>query len=99
MTYNSIYNYLQHPICGVSAARLKRLRWLGHVFRMPNDRLPEKLLLVKFRGFAHLAALGLVSMMLHYVIVKTVVLISLIGMPKTSCSGETQLVLHVPSSS
>ena len=34
-----------------------------------------------------------------HVIVKTVVSISLIGMPKTSCSGETRLVLHVPSSS
>ncbi len=51
------------------------------------------------RGFAHLAALGLVSMMLHYVIVKTVVLVGLIGMHKTGCSGETRLVLHVPSSS
>ncbi len=55
--------------------------------------------LVKSRGFAHLAALGLVSMMLHYVIVKTVVLVGLIGMHKTGCSGETRLVLHVPSSS
>ncbi len=39
------------------------------------------------------------SMMLHYVIVKTVVLVGLIGMHKTGCSGETRLVLHVPSSS
>jgi len=57
------------------------------------------LCLVKSRGFAHLAALGLVSMMLHYVIVKTVILVGLIGMHKTGCSGETRLVLHVPSSS
>jgi len=77
----------------------KRLRWLGHVFRMPNDRLARSFCLVKSRGFAHLAALGLVSMMLHYVIVKTFVLVGLIGMHKTGCSGETRLVLHVPSSS
>ncbi len=44
-------------------------------------------------------ALGLVSMMLHYVIVKTAVLVGLTGMHKTGCSGETRLVLHVPSSS
>ncbi len=55
---------------------------------------------VKSRGFAHLAALGLVSMMLHhYVIVKTVVLVGLTGLHKTGCSGETRLVLHVTSSS
>jgi len=54
---------------------------------------------VKSRGFAHLAAQGLVSMMLHYVIVKTVKLVGLIGMHKTGCLGETRLVLHVPSSS
>jgi len=36
---------------------------------------------------------------LHYVIVKIVVLVGLIGMHKTGCSGETRLVLHVPSSS
>ena len=57
--------------------------------------------LVKSRGFAHLTALGLVSMMfttLHYVIVKTVVLVGLTGMHKTGCSEETRLVLHVPSS-
>ncbi len=52
--------------------------------------------LVKSRGFAHLAALGLVSLMLRHVIVKTVVLKGLIGMHKTDCSGETRLVLHVP---
>jgi len=33
------------------------------------------------------------------VIVKTVVLVGLIGMHKSGCSGETRLVLHVPSSS
>jgi len=43
--------------------------------------------LVKSRGFARLAALGLVSMMLHHVIVKTVELVGLTGMHKTGCSG------------
>ena len=47
---------------------------------------------------SHILGLGLVSMMLHYVIVKPVVLVGLIGMHKTGCSGETRLVLHVPSS-
>jgi len=28
----------------------KRLRWLGHVFRMPNDRLPKKLLFGQVKG-------------------------------------------------
>jgi len=41
--------------------------------------------MVKSRGFAHLAALGLVSMTLHCVIVKTVELIHLIRMHKTDC--------------
>jgi len=44
------------------------------------------------------AALGLVSMMLHYMIVKTV-LVGLTGIHKKGCSGETRLVLHVLSSS
>jgi len=38
-------------------------------------------------------------MVLHYVIVNNVVLVGLIGMHRTGCSGETRLVLHVPSSS
>ena len=98
MQNNYLFMYRQ-AVSVESQLQGKTLRWLGHVFRMPNDRLPEKLLLVKFRGFAHLAALGLVSMMLHYVIVKTVVQVGLIEMHKTGCSGETRLVLHVPSSS
>ena len=60
---------------------------------------PRSFCLVKSRGFAHLAALGLVSMMLRCVIVKTVKLVDLIEMRKTDCFGETRLVLHVPSSS
>ena len=28
----------------------KRLRWLGHVFRMPNDRLSKKLLFGEVKG-------------------------------------------------
>ena len=42
-----------------------------------------------------------ISMMLHDVIGKNVVYVDLIaiGMHKTGCSGETRLVLHVPSSS
>ncbi len=51
------------------------------------------------RGFAHLAALGLFSMMLHCVIARTVKLVDLAGMHKTGCSGETRLVLHIPASS
>ena len=41
--------------------------------------------MVKLKGFAHLAALGLVSMTLHCVIVKTVELRDHIGMHKTDC--------------
>ena len=55
--------------------------------------------LLKSRSFAHLAAFGLFSVMWHYVIVKTVVLVDLTEMHKIGCSGETKLVLHVPSSS
>ena len=55
--------------------------------------------MVKSRGFAPLAALGLVSMMLPCVIVKTVDFVDLIEMCKTDCFGETRLVPHIPSSS
>ena len=33
-----------------SQLQSKRLRWLGHVLRMPNDRLPKKLLFGEFKG-------------------------------------------------
>ena len=55
--------------------------------------------LVKLRGFAHLVAPGLVSMMLLCLIVKLVDLVDRIGMRKTDCIGKTRLVPHVPSSS
>ena len=55
--------------------------------------------LVKLRGFAHLVALGLVSMLLLCKIAKLVGLIDRIEMSKTDCFGKTRLVLHVPSSS
>ena len=55
--------------------------------------------LVKLRGLAHLAALGLVPMMLRRVIVETVRLVDPIEMRKTDSFGETRLVLHIPSSS
>ena len=55
--------------------------------------------LVKLRGLAHLAALGLVPMMLRRVIVETVRLVDPIEMRKTDSFGETRLVVHIPSSS
>ena len=51
------------------------------------------------RGLAHLAALGLVSMMLRCVTVKTVRLVDSREMRKTDSFEEARLVLHVPSSS
>ena len=56
-------------------------------------------LTLSFTSAFSLAGLGLVSMMLHHVFVKNVVLAGLVGLHKTGCSGETKLVLHVPSSS
>ena len=55
--------------------------------------------LVKLRGFAHLVAPGLVSMMLLCMIVKLVELVDHIEMRKTDCFEKTRLVPHVPSSS
>ena len=47
--------------CVESQLQSTRLRWLGHVFRMPNDRFSKKLLFSE-RGFMHLTALGLVAL-------------------------------------
>ena len=60
--------------CSVeSQLQSKILRWLGHVFRMSNDRAPRKLLFGEVQAFAHLVALGLVLMISWYMTVKTVV--------------------------
>jgi len=67
-------------------------------FRMPMIDCLRSFCLVKSRGFAHPVALGLVSMMLHYVMVETVILVGRTGMHRTGCSGETRLAWHVPSS-
>ncbi len=45
------------------------------------------------------SALPAIGLMLHYMIVKIVILIGLTWMHKTGCFEETKLVLHVPSSS
>ena len=77
----------------------KRLRWLGHVFRMPNNRLPKKLL---FGEGKELRPPGRPRSSFNDVALRdcqTVVLVGLTGMHKTGCSGETRLVLHVPGSS
>ena len=85
-----------------SQLRSKRLRWLGHTFKMPNDRLPKKLLFGQVKGYhtvlAPPDALGLVTMMLHQVIVMNPALGDT-RMLRTDCFGETRLVMHVPSSS
>ena len=88
------YEWVQH-----SQLQGKRFRWLGHVFRMRNDRLPKKLLFGEVKGPCPPGRLGLVSIMSHCAIVKIVVSVGLIGMHKTGCSGETRLAPHIPSSS
>ena len=54
--------------------------------------------LVKLRVPAPQDALGLVTMMLHQVIVMNAALLGHTRMLRTDCFGETRLVLHVPSS-
>ena len=76
----------------------KRLRWLGHYFWMSRDRLPKKLLFGEVKGLRPPGLPRSFSLMLHYLIVKIVKLVAPTGMHKPDCSGETRLVLHVPSS-
>ncbi len=73
----------------------------GHVMfsGCPITECRRNFCLVESRGLAHLAALGLVLMMLHCVIVKSVKFIDPVEMRKTDSFGETRPVLHVPSSS
>jgi len=53
----------------------KRLRWLGHVFRMPNDSLSKELLFGELKGLRPPGRLRSSFMVLHYMILKTVVLV------------------------
>ena len=76
----------------------KRLRSLGHCFRMPDDRLPKKLLFGEVKGLRPPGRpRSIDNVTLHDI--KTVVLSGLIGMHKTGCSEETRPVLLVRSSS
>ena len=51
---------------------------------------------VKLRGAAPQVALGLVSVMLHQVIVMNAASLGQIEMLKTDCFGKTRLVLRAP---
>jgi hypothetical protein len=68
------------------------LRWLGHDFRRPNNRLPKKLLFGEVKGLCPHGLPSYTSLILHYMI-EIVKLVAPIGMHKTDCSGETRLVL------
>ena len=82
-----------------SQLQSKRLGCLGHMFRIPDNRLPKKLLFGEVKGCAPRAAQGLVLMMLQCVIVYCLAQLNLTRMLRTDCFGGTRLALHVPSSS
>ncbi len=74
---------------------------LGHVVRMPNSRLRKIFLFGKVKGLCPSGRPRASSNDVVLRVVKSVrVGLSLLtGMHKTSCSGETRLVLHVPNMS
>ena len=81
-----------------SLLRSKRLRWLGHVFRMSNDRLPKKLLVgqvtgQRLRDYPRSSFNDVVLRDCH-----TSTSTDHSGMLRIECSGKTGLALHVPSS-
>ena len=82
-----------------AGSQRQKPRWLGHVFRMPKDRLPENLLFREVKGLCPPGRLRAGFNMLRYMIGQTVGSVGLIGMHKIGCSGETRLVQHAPSSS
>lgn len=84
-----------------SQLQSKGLRWLSHVLRMPDDRLPKRLLIGEVQGLhsPRLTTLGQLRMMLHYVTVKSVVCVGPTGIHKTGCSTETKVFLLIPNSS
>ena len=47
---NTHDHFSEYTFSVESQLQSKRLRWLGHVFRMPTDRLPKKLLFGEVKG-------------------------------------------------
>ena len=62
----------------------------------PMIECPRSFCLVKSKVNVCEVALGQVSMMLCYVIVKNVTSTDHLGMLRIDCSGKTRLALHVP---
>ena len=81
-----------------SRLQSKGIRWLVTLSGCLMICCLRGFCLVKSRGSIHLTVLGLVSMLLHDVTVKTVMCAGLTGMHKTGCSGQTRHALHMPSS-
>ena len=77
----------------------KRLKWLGHVFRMPNDSLPEKLLFGQVEGHRppERPRSSFNDVALH--VSKLSDWWDLMEMRKTDSFGNTRLLTNVPSSS
>ena len=75
--------------------RSKRLRWLGHVFRVSNDRLPKKPLFDQVKGQR---LRGRPRSSFNDVVLHDFTSKDHLGMLEMDCSGKTRLALHVPSS-
>ena len=81
-----------------SQLQSKRLRWLGHTFRMPHDRVPKKLLFGQVNG-SRPSGRPRLSYNDVAVIVMNDAILGHTRVLRTDSFGETRIVLHVPSSS